>query len=174
MDTFMKGVGDANIITMCMIYPFVGAFSTVVKAMGGVEPTVNFGLSVIPPSQVLPGIFLIGAFISTTMGTSIGTIAAVVPIAVAVVMSGPMAKDIATENGVDPRRSASILDIFSCVWQGLVPYGAQLLLAGSIAKVSPIQIMPGLYYQYLLGAAVILAIVFGIPKTPTKSAAVNT
>lgn len=91
----MKGVGDANIITMCMIYPFVGAFSTVVKAMGGVESTVNFGLSVIPPSQILPGIFLIGAFISTTMGTSIGTIAAVVPIAVAVAAKTDMSLPLA-------------------------------------------------------------------------------
>jgi Na+/H+ antiporter NhaC len=80
-----------------------------------------------------------------------------------------MAKDIAKENGVDPRRSASILDIFSCVWQGIIPYGAQLLLAGSIAKISPIQIMSGLYYTYLLGIAVIVAIFLGFPKAKPKA-----
>lgn len=337
MDTFVKGVGDSNIIIMCMVYLLAGAFSAVASAMGGVDSTVNFGLSVIPPSLILPGLFIIACFVSTAMGTSMGTIGAVAPIAVematkaqlpvavavgavvggamfgdnlsmisdttiaatrtqgcemkdkfimnfkialpaailtiiimiftgmsgqipadleynvikiipyiavlvlalaginvflvliigivlggiiglidgsltfisfaqtiyegftsmqeifilsllvgglaaliakdggvdyllhaitsrikstrgaeagigalvsvadictanntvAIVITGPMAKQIADENGVDPRRSASILDIFSCVWQGIIPYGAQLLLAGQLAQLSP-------------------------------------
>ena len=84
---------------------------------------------------------------------------------VAIVITGPMAKQIADENGVDPRRSASMLDIFSCVFQGIIPYGAQLLLAGQLSGLSPLQIMPSLYYPYLLGVMGILAIVFGFPKT---------
>lgn len=83
---------------------------------------------------------------------------------VAIVITGPMAKKISDENGVDPRRSASMLDIFSCVWQGIIPYGAQLLLAGSISKLSPIEIMPTLYYPYLLGIMALVAIGFGFPK----------
>lgn len=369
MDTFVKGVGESNIIIMCMIYLLAGGFSTVAKAMGGVDSTVNFGLSVIPPSLILPGMFIIACFVSTAMGTSMGTIAAVAPIAVdmavkahlplamavgavvggsmfgdnlsmisdttiaatrtqgcsmkdkfimnfkialpaailtlvvmivtgtsgqipanlqynvlkiipyltvlilaligmnvflvlilgivlagiigladgsftlisfsqkiyegfgsmqeifilslligglaalitkeggidylldiinrriksvkgaelgigalvsiadictanntvAIVITGPMAKKICDENGVDPRRSASMLDIFSCVWQGIVPYGAQLLLAGSIAKLSPIQIMPHLYYPYLLGIVTLIAIWMGFPKTKESS-----
>lgn len=364
MDTFVSGVGDSNIIIMCMIYLLAGGFSTVASAMGGVESTVNFGLSVIPPSLILPGLFIISAFVATAMGTSMGTIGAVAPIAVemaikaqlpvavavgavvggamfgdnlsmisdttiaatrtqgcemrdkflmnfkialpaailtiivmiifgvsgqiptdleysivkilpyisvlvlallgvnvflvliigtvlggviglldgsftliaftqtiyegftsmqeifilsllvgglaaliskdggvdyllhaitsriksvrgaeagigalvsvadictanntvAIVITGPMAKQIADENGVDPRRSASILDIFSCVWQGIIPYGAQLLLAGQLSQLSPLEIMPSLYYPYLLAIVAILAIIFGFPK----------
>ncbi|WP_422446951.1 Na+/H+ antiporter NhaC family protein [Thermoanaerobacterium sp. DL9XJH110] len=369
MDTFVKGVGESNIVIMCMIYLLAGGFSTVAKAMGGVDSTVNFGLSIIPPGLILPGIFIIAAFVATAMGTSMGTIAAVAPIAtdmavkahlplavavgavvggamfgdnlsmisdttiaatrtqgcamkdkfimnfkialpaailtiivmiifgesgqvpaslqynvlkilpylavlilallgmsvflvliigtllagvigladgsftfigftqkiyegfgsmqeifilslligglaalitreggidylldvisrriknvkgaelgigalvsvadictanntVAIVITGPMAKKISDENGVDPRRSASMLDIFSCVWQGIIPYGAQLLLAGSISKLSPIEIMPTLYYPYLLGLMALIAIGLGFPKV--KSAA---
>lgn len=368
MDTFVKGVGDSNIIIMCMVYLLAGAFSAVASAMGGVDSTVNFGLSVIPSSLILPGLFIIACFVSTAMGTSMGTIGAVAPIAVemaikaqlpvavavgavvggamfgdnlsmisdttiaatrtqgcemkdkfimnfkialpaailtiiimiftgmsgqipadleynvikiipyiavlvlalaginvflvliigivlggiiglidgsltfisfaqtiyegftsmqeifilsllvgglaaliakdggvdyllhaitsrikstrgaeagigalvsvadictanntvAIVITGPMAKQIADENGVDPRRSASILDIFSCVWQGIIPYGAQLLLAGQLAQLSPLEIMPTLYYPYLLALAGILAILFGFPKAPVK------
>jgi len=368
MDTFVSGVGDSNIIIMCMIYLLAGGFSAVASAMGGVDSTVNFGLSIIPPSLILPGIFIIACFVSTSMGTSMGTISAVAPIAVemaikaqlpvavavgavvggamfgdnlsmisdttiaatrtqgcemkdkfimnfkialpaailtiiimiitgvsgqipadldysvikivpyiavlvlalaginvflvliigivlggiiglidgsltfisfaqtiyegftsmqevfilsllvgglaaliakdggvdyllhaitsrikstrgaeagigalvsvadictanntvAIVITGPMAKQIADENGVDPRRSASILDIFSCVWQGIIPYGAQLLLAGQLAQLSPLEIMPTLYYPYLLALAGILAILFGFPKAPVK------
>lgn len=83
---------------------------------------------------------------------------------VAIVITGPMAKTIAEDNEVDLRRSASLLDIFSCVWQGIIPYGAQLLLAGQLSELSPIQIMPALYYPYLLAVMGILAIVFGFPK----------
>lgn len=365
MDIFVTGVGESNIIIMCMIYLLAGGFSSVASAMGGVDSTVNFGLSIIPPKFVLPGLFVIASFVSTAMGTSMGTIAAVAPIAVdmaikaqlplavaigavisgaffgdnlsmisdttiaatrtqgcdmrdkfimnfkialpaaiftiilmvilgvsgqvpkdlsynvikiipyiavlalalmgvnvflvliigtvlaggigyfdgsftfieftqhiyegftgmqevfilslligglanliaeeggidylldavssriksskgaelgigvlvsiadictanntvAIVLTGPMAKKIADEHGVDCRRSASILDIFSCVWQGIIPYGAQLLLAGSIAQLSPIEIMPYLYYPYLLAVVTLIAIATGIPKT---------
>lgn len=344
MNTFISGVSDSNIIIMCMIYLLAGAFASVAKAMGGVDSVVNFGLSVIPPHLILPGLFLIASFVSTAMGTSMGTIAAVAPIAVdvalkadlplaiaiaavvggamfgddlsmisdttiaatrtqgcnlrdkfimnfkialpaaiitviimmafgtsgkvsanlnydiikilpylavlilallgvnvftvlilgtalagfiglvfnsftllgftqkiyvgfgsmqeifilsllvgglaamvakaggidyiievissriktaksaqagiailvsfadicianntvAIVITGPMAKKIAEKHGVDARWSASLLAIFSCVWQGIIPYGAQLLLAGSIAKLSPVQIVPHL------------------------------
>ena len=82
MDTFVGGVGESNIIIMCMIYLLAGGFSAVASAMGGVDSTVNFGLSVIPPSLILPGIFIIAAFVATAMGTSMGTIGAVAPIAV--------------------------------------------------------------------------------------------
>jgi Na+/H+ antiporter NhaC len=83
---------------------------------------------------------------------------------VAIVITGPMAKDIADEHGLDPRRSASMLDIFACIWQGIIPYGAQLLIAGGIAGLSPVQIMPSLYYPYLLAVMVLLSIWFGFPK----------
>ena len=351
---FLSGVGEINIITMCMIFLLAGGFASVASAIGGVKATVNFGLSLLPPSMILPGLFLIGAFISTAMGTSMGTVAAIAPIAVgvgeqtdiplalllgvvmsgamfgdnlsmisdttiaatrtqgcemkdkfrmnllialpaalvtlallwfagasgqvvkheeyqfirvvpylailvmalagvnvfivllagivftgavgiasvgmneimvlsmlvgglgelmryhggiswllervnglarklsaespvkageccisllvllanlctanntvAIILTGKVAHEIAVSNGVDRRRSASLLDIFSCVVQGLIPYGAQLLLAGSIAKLSPLSIAGNNWYCMLLAVAAVFAILFGIPR----------
>ena len=369
---FLSGVGEINIITMCMIFLLAGGFASVASAIGGVKATVNFGLSLLPPSMILPGLFLIGGFISTAMGT----VAAIAPIAVgvgeqtdiplalllgvvmsgamfgdnlsmisdttiaatrtqgcemkdkfrmnlliaipaalvtlallwaagstgqvvkhedyqfirvvpylailimaiagvnvfvvllagivftgavgvatvdgytliqwskdiyagfvgmneimvlsmlvgglgelmryhggirwllervnglarrlsgespvkageccisllvllanlctanntvAIILTGKVAHEIAVTNGVDRRRSASLLDIFSCVVQGLIPYGAQLLLAGSIAKLSPLDIAWNNWYCMLLAVAAVLAILFGIPRVrPVK------
>ena len=81
-DTFVRGAGDENIIIMCIIFILAGAFSTVSGAMGGVESTVNFALSIIPPQYITAGIFIISCFISLATGTSVGTVVAVGPIAV--------------------------------------------------------------------------------------------
>ncbi len=77
-----SGAGDVNIITMCIIYLLAGIFSAVVSAAGGVTSTVNFALSFIPVHLAVMGLFLMGCFISLSMGTSCGTIAALAPIAV--------------------------------------------------------------------------------------------
>ncbi len=79
-----KGVGDDNIITMCLIFLAAGAFSGAVSAAGGVDSTVNLGLSLLPPGIAVIGLFIIGCFISISMGTSMGTIAALAPIAVGI------------------------------------------------------------------------------------------
>ncbi|MBO5346686.1 MAG: Na+/H+ antiporter NhaC family protein [Lachnospiraceae bacterium] len=79
-----KGVSDENIITMCLIFLCAGAFSGAVTAAGGVESTVNLGLSILPSSVAVVGLFVIGCFISVSMGTSMGTIAALAPIAVGI------------------------------------------------------------------------------------------
>lgn len=357
-----KGVGDENIITMCLIFLCAGAFSGTVSASGGVENTVNMGLSILPASFAVAGLFVIGCFISVSMGTSVGTVAALTPIAVeisnktgfnmaicvgavmcgamfgdnlsmisdttiaavktqgcdmkdkfkenflivlpaalltvvifflltrngsfevaddltynfwkvvpylfvlvgaliginvfivliggtvlslivgvatgafplsdvfvvmgngvvgmyditvisiivacivslvkeyggiqfvlnvirkgikgqrgaeigiaglalvvdactanntvAIVMAGPIAKEICDENGVDPKRSASLLDIFSSVGQGMIPYGAQLLTAATLASLSPVEIMPYLYYPVLMAVSALAFILF--------------
>jgi len=359
---FVKGCGDENIIIMCIIYLLAGAFATVSKAMGGVDATVNLGLSLIPARFMTAGIFLISCFLSLATGTSMGTIGAIAPIAIgvadkaglnlvlimaavvgggmfgdnlsiisdttiaatrtqgvemrdkfrmnflialpaavitfilllilgspetivpigeldynfikvipyilvlvlaligvnvfvvltggiiasgligilsgdltlftlaqniyngftgmnevfflslltgglaymvtkngglqwllckiqklikgeksaqlgiaalvsaadlavanntiAIIITGPIAKGISTEYKVDPRRSASLLDIFSCIFQGFIPYGAQILLVGSLTGglVSPVAIMPYLWYQWLLVVFAILSI----------------
>jgi len=80
---------------------------------------------------------------------------------IAIVMAGPLAKNISDEFGVDPKRSASILDTFSCFFQGIIPYGAQLLIAAGIAGISPMLIMKYLYYPYLMGISAIIVIAFG-------------
>lgn len=82
IELLVKGAGNSNIITMCMIYLLAGAFAAVAQATGGVEAVVNAGLSFIPPHLLLPGLFLISALVATAMGTSMGTIGALAPIAV--------------------------------------------------------------------------------------------
>ncbi|PID78369.1 MAG: sodium:proton antiporter [Deltaproteobacteria bacterium] len=84
IESFLKGMGDSNIMAMCMIYLLAGGFSFVAKKTGGVNATVNLALDIIPSGFILPGIFIVGAFISTAMGTSMGTIAAVSPIALGI------------------------------------------------------------------------------------------
>lgn len=83
LDTLVRGAGNKDIISMCLIYLLAGAFAVVSKASGGVDSTVNFGLSIIPLQFIIPGLFVIAAFVSTAMGTSMGTIAAISPIAYA-------------------------------------------------------------------------------------------
>ncbi len=355
-----KGVSNENIITMCLIFLCAGAFSGTVSASGGVDSTVNLGLSILPAPFAVAGLFVIGCFISVSMGTSVGTVAALAPIAVeisnktgfnmaicmgavmcgamfgdnlsmisdttiaavktqgcnmkdkfkenflivlpaalitvvvfylltrngsfeiaddlsynvwkvfpylfvlvgalvginvfivliggtvlsliigvatgtipltdvfvvmgdgvmgmyditvisiivacivslvkeyggirfvlnliqkgikgergaelgiatlalavdictanntvAIVMAGPIAKEISDEYGVDAKRSASLLDIFSSVGQGMIPYGAQLLTAATIAALSPIEIMPYLCYPVLMAVSALLFI----------------
>ncbi|WP_432736369.1 Na+/H+ antiporter NhaC family protein [Maridesulfovibrio sp. FT414] len=368
INIFLRGAGEPGIITMCMIYLLAGGFASVAKSIGGVEATVNLGLSIVPASMVLPGLFVIAAFIATAMGTSMGTIAAIAPIAVgvaaktdipsallmgavvggamfgdnlsmisdttiaatrtqgcrmsdkfkmnflialpaailtvvilyvfgeggqvvqsgdyslikvlpyiailvmavagmnvfivlgagivltgivgflsvgdfsllkfsqdiyggftgmqeilvlsllvgglgelikyhggisyiisfigritrgtkstragelsisalsvfsdfctanntvAIILTGGMAKEIAESHNVDPRRSASLLDIFSCIVQGIIPYGAQVLLAGSISKLSPLEIIGNMHYCFILAAVAILSIMTGFPR----------
>ena len=79
-----KGVGEENIITMSLIFLCAGGFSGAVSTAGGVDSTVNLGLSLIPAHFIVPGLFVISCFISVSMGTSMGTIAALAPIAVGV------------------------------------------------------------------------------------------
>ncbi len=357
-----KGIGEENIVTMCLIFLAAGAFSGTIQAAGGVESTVNLGLSIMPSSIAVVGLFVIGCFISVSMGTSVGTITAMTPIGVgiaektgiampicvgavvcgamfgdnlsmisdttiaavrtqgcemkdkfkenflivlpaaiitavlfffmargnagdiqgnleydiikvipylvvligaliginvfviliagtvlaaivgvgtgafaigelfqkmgagvtsmyditvisiivaaivalvkeyggiefilklikkningpkggefgisvlallvdcctanntvAIVMAGPIAKEISDEFGVSAKRSASLLDIFASVGQGMIPYGAQLLTAASLSALSPVQIMPYLFYPMLMGVSAVLFILF--------------
>lgn len=362
IEVIAKGVGEENIITMSLIFLCAGGFSGAVTAAGGVDSTVNLGLSLIPAHFAVAGLFLIGCFISVSMGTSMGTIAALAPIAVgisektgfalsicigavvcgamfgdnlsmisdttiaavktqgcemkdkfkanffivlpaaiitvlifwfvtrnmnfhleenlsyslwevlpymvvllgaliginvfvvlisgivislivgvsmghialsemfqvvgngvtsmyditvisiivacivslvkehsgiqfilnlikskingrrgaefgiallalfvdactanntvAIVMTGPIAKEISEEFDVDPRRSASLLDMFTSVGQGIIPYGAQLLSAATLTGLTPLQIIPNLYYPLLMGVCGVLTIIF--------------
>ena len=79
---------------------------------------------------------------------------------VAIVMAGPIAKEISEEFRVSPKRSASLLDIFASVGQGMIPYGAQLLAAASLSGLTPIAIMPYLFYPILMGVSAIIFIIF--------------
>jgi len=78
---FISGAGHANIITMCVIYLLAGAFAVVAKATGSVDASVQLGLAIFPDYLLLPALFIVAAFLSTAMGTSMGTIAAIAPVA---------------------------------------------------------------------------------------------
>lgn len=83
---------------------------------------------------------------------------------VAILSVGSIAKDISKRFGVDKRRAASLLDIFSCVTQGIIPYGAQMLMASGLATISPLDITPYLYYPLLLAITAIISIIFSKNK----------
>lgn len=83
---------------------------------------------------------------------------------IAILSVGKIANDISERFNIDKRRSASLLDICSCIVQGFIPYGAQLLIAAGIASISPLQIIPYLYYPMLLAITVVLSIAFSYPK----------
>lgn len=99
IQTFIAGIGDSNIITMCIIYLLAGAFSVVATATGGVDAMVSLGLHSIPSQFLLPGLFIIAAVISTAMGTSMGTIAALAPVALGISQSA----------GISPAVTAGVL-----------------------------------------------------------------
>jgi Na+/H+ antiporter NhaC len=83
-ETLLAGMGDKNVMLMCLIFLLAGAFATVSKAIGAVDAVVALGLGALPTSLILPGLFLVAAFVSLSIGTSMGTVAAVVPIALGV------------------------------------------------------------------------------------------
>ncbi|KEH95310.1 Na+/H+ antiporter NhaC family protein [Clostridium massiliodielmoense] len=156
---FMKAIeaGIGGMSELIIISLLIGGMVEVIKHNGGIVFLLNLITKRIKSRK--GGEFGIAALVSVVdICTANNTIA--------IVMSGPIAKDIADKYGIDPRRSASILDTFSCFFQGTIPYGAQILTAVGVAGavISPFDIMKYLYYPYLMGVCAILCIVFGIPK----------
>jgi Na+/H+ antiporter NhaC len=100
---------------------------------------------------------------------AIGVLVAIVDLCtanntVAIITVGPIAKQIGDRYGVDNRKCASILDTFSCFMQGLIPYGAQILMAAGLAQLNPVSILPYLYYPLAIGIAALLAILLRYPR----------
>ena len=83
---------------------------------------------------------------------------------IAIITVGPIARDLSERYGVAPRKSASLMDTASCFAQGVLPYGAQLLMASGLAHISPIEIIPHLYYPMAIGVMVVLSIIFQFPR----------
>jgi Na+/H+ antiporter NhaC len=79
---------------------------------------------------------------------------------IAIITTGGIARELADRYGVPPKKTASLLDTFSCLVQGLIPYGAQLLMAAGLAGISPAAIIPHLYYPFLMGLCAVLSILF--------------
>ena len=87
---------------------------------------------------------------------------------VAIISVGSIVREIAEKFGISARRAASLLDTFSCFAQGFLPYGAQLLMAAGLASLSPVEIIPHLYYPFIMGGCAILAIIFQFPRGNRK------
>ncbi|WP_264736161.1 Na+/H+ antiporter NhaC family protein [Wolbachia endosymbiont (group A) of Rhinocyllus conicus] len=96
IDTVIKGMGDKNTLTMCLIFLFSGAFSAVTQSIGSADTVANLILNFLPARLMLPGVFLASAFISTAIGTSMGVVALMVPIAVNLAKSGAFGLEIGT------------------------------------------------------------------------------
>lgn len=153
-----KGItGMSDLVIMSLL---ISGIVELVKHNGGIDFIINFIVKRIKSKK--------GAEIGISALISIVD-ACTANNTVAIVMVGPLAKDIADRFGVDPRKTASLLDTFSCFVQGIIPYGAQILVAAGVAKISPILVMKYLYYPYLMGICAIIAILTGLPKlTPIK------
>lgn len=145
-------IGMAEIVILSII---IGGTLELIKRNGGIDYLLDFIKSRIHSQKGAE--FGIAALVSLVdMCTANNTIA--------IVIAGPLAKNIASEYDIDPRRTASILDIFAATIQGIIPYGAQLLIAAGLVGVSPMEILGYLHYPLLMGICGIIAIAIGFPK----------
>ena len=144
------GMSELIIVTM-----LAGGLLEIVRSNGGIDYIIS----------------KMSAHIKTKRGAEL-SIAALVSLTdictanntVAIITVGGIAKQIGDRFGVDNRKCASILDTFSCCMQGIIPYGAQMLMAAGLAKLNPIEIIPFLYYPFTVGVIALIAILFRYPK----------
>ena len=143
-------MGELIIVTM-----MAGGMLELIKQQGGIDFIIN----------------MLTRRVSSKRGAelSIATLVSLVDVCtanntVAILTVGDIAKQIGDRYGVDNKKCASILDTFSCTVQGLIPYGAQLLIAAGLASVNPVAILPYLYYPFALGIVAILSILLRYPK----------
>ena len=146
----IKGMGELIIITM-----MAGGLLEIIRMNGGIDYIIK----------------KLTAHVNGRRGAELA-IAALVTLTnvctanntVAIITVGGIAKQIGDRYGVDNRKCASILDTFSCFTQGIIPYGAQMLIAAGLAELNPIEILPYLYYPLVLGLITLAAIIFRFPK----------
>jgi Na+/H+ antiporter NhaC len=146
----IKGMGELIIITM-----MAGGLLEIIRMNGGIDYIIK----------------KLTAHVNGRRGAELA-IAALVTLTnvctanntVAIITVGGIAKQIGDRYGVDNRKCASILDTFSCFTQGIIPYGAQMLIAAGLAELNPIEILPYLYYPLVLGLMAFAAIIFRFPK----------
>ena len=154
------GSGASGMFETIMVTLLVSAMCALIREFGGFEALLAFIRRVFRGrigGRLGVGL-LVGAMDIATANNT-----------VAIVMAGPIAKEISGEYGISPKESASLLDTFSCVFQGIIPYGAQMLIAVSTAaelgaKVSAFDILPCLFYPYLLAVSSVIFIIIGAGK----------
>lgn len=144
------GMGELVIIAM-----MAGGLLELINEMGGIEYLIQLLTNKVHSKR--------GAELSIAALVSMVNVCTANN-TVAILIVGNISHKIGNKFGVDNRKAASILDTFSCMVQGLIPYGAQMLLAAGLAKLSPIQIIPYLYYPVAIGIMALLSILFRYPK----------
>lgn len=154
MGTGLQSMSELIIITM-----IAGGLFEIVCKNGGIEYIITKITSHIHSkrgAELVIGMMVAAVNICTANNT------------VAIITVGGIARKISHKYGVDNRKTASILDTFSCCMQGIIPYGAQILTVSNLAKINPIDIMPYLYYPYALGVFALLCIYFRFPASHYK------
>ena len=152
--------GFVGMFEVALLSMFLGGLSAIMQHEGGLRWLIE-------RIYAMTRLFKVGRQRAGEIGISILVVFSNLFVAnntVAIILSGDMAREVAKEYGVNPKRAAALMDIFSCVVQGLIPYGAQLLLACSIAQLSPVELIGGVYYCWILAIFAVLAIAFRFPK----------
>lgn len=150
MGNGITGMGELIIITL-----LAGGMLEIIRYNGGIDFIINKLTRHVKGKRGAE--FSIAALVSiANLCTANNTIA--------IITTGPIAKDIAVRFHLDRRKTASILDTFSCFIQGIIPYGAQMLMAAGLAGISPISIVSNLYYPFTMGTFAVLAILFRYPR----------
>lgn len=156
MDLIQKtGEGMAGMYEISFLAILIAGMVEVIKHNGGIDYLLYIVTRNIKSKKGAE--FSIAGLVGLTdLSTANNTIS--------IIITGPLAKDIADKYDIDPRKSASLLDVFSCSIQGLIPYGAQLLVAAGVAGISPVSILPYSYYPLLIGVCGVIAILIGFPS----------
>ena len=155
--TFFEAADD-GVISMCeliVITLMAGGLMNVVKQGGGFEFITRAITNRITGKRGAEAA-IAGLTVLTDICTANNTIA--------IITVGPIARDLSVRYSVSPRKSASLMDTASCFAQGILPYGAQLLMASGLAHISPLEIIPHLYYPMAIGVTVTLSILFQFPR----------
>ncbi|WP_262173758.1 Na+/H+ antiporter NhaC family protein [Saccharococcus sp. Marseille-Q5394] len=157
LDTFLQ-TASAGIMSMedlAIVSILIGGIVGIIQHNGGLDYLLRVITSKIKSKKGAE--FGIAGLVSAAdIATANNTIA--------IIITGPVAKRIADEYGIDPRKSASLLDTFSSVWQGVLPYGVQVLAAAGLAAISPLSIIVYSFYPVLMGICCVIAILIGYPR----------
>jgi Na+/H+ antiporter NhaC len=159
--SLIQAIGDgvAGMQELSLLAILISGMVEVIKHNGGIDYLLQLVTRNVKSKKGAQ--FGIAGLVSlTNLSTANNTIS--------ILIAGPLAKNIADQYDIDPRKSASILDIFSCCFQGLIPYGAQMLVAAGVASISPLSILQYSFYPFLIGVCGMLAIVFDFPKLKTQ------
>lgn len=154
MGSGIAAMGDLIIVTM-----LAGGLLEVVRANGGLDFLIRvftFRVRSVRAAE--------SAIVSLTALSNLCT----ANNTIAILSVGEMVRNISNKFDIEPRRAASLMDTASCFVQGVIPYGAQLLMASGLAEVSPIAIIPNLYYPLLVGAMIVLSVLLGLPRREKK------